>query len=160
MSKVTVRPAGDADLAALFALRHEVFVLEQAVPDALERDEHDPVAEHVVAVDITGRVVGTGRVYREGAQAYGDRDVGHIGRVAVARVARGAGVGAALVRALEERAVALGCSAVVLGAQVPAVDFYRRLGYEPYGEVFDDAGLEHRWMRRRLDKAVIHPTRA
>ena len=68
VSTVTVRPAGDADRAALFALRHEVFVLEQAVPDVLERNEHDPLAEHVVAVDITGRVVGTGRVYREGAE--------------------------------------------------------------------------------------------
>ena len=152
MSGVTVRAAGEADLAALLALRHEVFVLEQGVPAELESDDYDVTAAHVVAVDAGGHVVGTGRVYREAGQAYGDLPVpvGHIGRLAVARTARGKGIGAALVRALEDRARTLGLGAVVLGAQLHAVEFYRGLGYQPYGEVFDDAGIGHRWMRRRL----------
>jgi predicted GNAT family N-acyltransferase len=39
---------------------------------------------------------------------------------------------------------------VVLSAQTYAVAFYERLGYTAYGEEFDDAGIPHRWMRKKL----------
>lgn len=144
MTGSSVRPATAADMPAVYALRHEVFVVEQQVPAELERDELDEAAEHVVALDGTGAVVGTGRVVEE----FGG--VAHLGRLAVRRPARGTGVGVALVRGLENRARASGLRRVVLGAQVHAVGFYERLGYTAYGEVFDDAGIDHRWMRRDL----------
>lgn len=144
MTGSRVHPAAAADMPAVYALRHEVFVLEQQVPAELERDELDETAGHVVALDGTGVVVGTGRVVEE------SDGVAHLGRLAVRRHARGTGVGVALVRGLEERARASGLRCAVLGAQVHAVGFYQRLGYTAYGEVFDDAGIDHRWMRRDL----------
>ena len=36
-------------------------------------------------------------------------------------------------------------------AQAPAVGFYARQGYLPHGQRFDEAGIEHLTMRRRLD---------
>lgn len=142
---VTVVPvAGAADLAAAYAVRHQVFVGEQGVPVELEVDEHDPDADHVVARLADGRVVGTGRLVLEPG------GVGHLGRLAVLAEVRGAGAGAALVRALEDRARARGLASVVLGGQVYAVGFYERLGYTAYGEEFDDAGIPHRWMRTQL----------
>ncbi|NED15506.1 GNAT family N-acetyltransferase, partial [Streptomyces sp. SID9124] len=72
------------------------------------------------------------------------------GRLAVSRAARGLGVGAALVRAIEDAARDQGLAAVDLHAQTHALRFYERLGYEPYGPEFMDAGIPHRAMRRAI----------
>ena len=154
MSAATVRLAvTDDDRAAAFAVRHDVFVTEQGVPADLELDEHDDTAEHVVAYD--GRTaLGAGRLVTEPPGFAGTDPVlgpvGHLGRLAVRPEGRGTGLGVALVRAIEARATDLGLRVMVLGAQTQAIGFYERLGYTAYGDVFDDAGLPHRWMRRLL----------
>ena len=134
-------------------MRYDVFVTEQQVPAELELDELDDLADHFVAYD-DDEAVGAGRLVIEPAGFEGADlalgQVGHLGRLAVRPQTRGTALGAALVRAIEERASARGLSVVVLAAQTHAMAFYERLGYSGYGEVFDDAGLPHRWMRRRL----------
>ncbi|WP_324783714.1 GNAT family N-acetyltransferase [Streptomyces sp. H51] len=147
-----VRVAEDAaDREACFALRTEVFVREQGVPEDLEYDEYDAVAVHLLAVREDGIALGTGRLlYGEAAASKtgGDPSVGSLGRLAVAARARGLGVGAALVRAVEEAARARGLAAVDLHAQTHALGFYERLGYRAYGPVYPEAGIPHRAMRR------------
>ncbi|MFD9317407.1 GNAT family N-acetyltransferase [Streptomyces sp. NPDC057456] len=149
-----VRVAEDpADREACFAVRKEVFVGEQGVPEDLEYDAHDPGAVHVLAVREDGLPLGTGRLlYGEAAAARtgGDPSVGSLGRLAVTREARGLGVGVALVRAIEEAARALGLAAVDLHAQTQALGFYERLGYTAYGPEDLEAGIPHRSMRRSL----------
>lgn len=136
-----------------YALRHEVFVDEQGVPEDLERDERDPDADHVLAW-LDGRPVGAGRLVVEPAGHAGLDPalgpVGHLGRLAVLEAARGNGIGAAMVREIEERARARGLRCVYLGAQTHAVGFYERLGYDAYGPQFDDAGIPHRHMWRAI----------
>ncbi|MGW0993836.1 GNAT family N-acetyltransferase [Streptomyces sp. NPDC002520] len=150
----TVRIAEDpADREACFAVRKAVFVVEQDVPEDIEYDAYDAGAVHVLAVREDGVPLGTGRLlYGESAAAKtgGDASVGSLGRLAVAREARGLGVGAALVRAIEDTARARGLAAVDLHAQTQALGFYERLGYEAYGPEFPDAGIAHRAMRRAL----------
>ncbi|MFE3635578.1 GNAT family N-acetyltransferase [Streptomyces sp. NPDC059168] len=150
----TVRVAEDpADREACFAVRKEVFVVEQGVAQDIEYDAYDAVAVHVLAVREDGVPLGTGRLLYGAAAAAktgGDASVGSLGRLAVARSARGLGVGAALVRAVEEAARARGLAAVDLHAQTHALRFYERLGYEAYGPEFPDAGIAHRAMRRVL----------
>ncbi|MFF0476156.1 GNAT family N-acetyltransferase [Streptomyces sp. NPDC004284] len=150
----TVREAvGEGDREACFAVRREVFVEEQGVPQELEYDTYDATAVHVLAVRADGLPLGTGRLLH-GADAAGktggDASVGSLGRLAVAKAARGLGVGAALVRAVEDAARERGLSAVDLHAQTHALGFYERLGYEVYGPEFPDAGIPHRAMRRAL----------
>ncbi|MGW2829254.1 GNAT family N-acetyltransferase [Streptomyces sp. NPDC001286] len=149
-----VRVAEDpADLEACFAVRKEVFVGEQGVPEDIEYDEYDAVAVHVLAVREDGFTLGTGRLLHGQAAAAkvgGDLSVGSLGRLAVAREARGLGVGVALVRAIEDAARALGLTAVDLHAQTHALGFYERLGYEAYGPEYQEAGIPHRAMRRAL----------
>jgi predicted GNAT family N-acyltransferase len=70
--------------------------------------------------------------------------------MAVRRDARGAGVGSAVLRALMDRARQRGDHEVVLHAQLAAQDFYARHGFEPEGEIFMDAGIEHIAMRHRF----------
>jgi predicted GNAT family N-acyltransferase len=149
-----VRVAEDpADRDACFAVRKDVFVAEQGVPEDIEYDAHDAGAVHVLAVGEDGVPLGTGRLLY-GAEAAGktggDPGVGSLGRLAVTRAARGLGVGAALVRAIEEAARARGHAAVDLHAQTHALGFYEKLGYEAYGPEFPDAGIPHRAMRRAL----------
>ena len=149
-----VRVAEDpADREACFAVRKEVFVVEQGVPQELEYDVYDAVATHVLAVREDGTPLGTGRLlYGEAvaAKTDGDLTVGSLGRLAVTEEARGLGVGVALVRAIEDAARARGLAAVDLHAQTHALGFYERLGYEAYGPEFPDAGIPHRAMRRAL----------
>ncbi|MFE6838796.1 GNAT family N-acetyltransferase [Streptomyces sp. NPDC057705] len=142
----------EADVAACFAVRTEVFVVEQSVPESIEYDAYDAGAVHVLAVGPDGAPLGTGRLLH-GAAALaktGDPAVGSLGRLAVAKSARGLGVGVALVRAIEAEAVRLGLTGVDLGAQTHALGFYERLGYVAYGPEFQDAGIPHRAMRRPL----------
>ncbi len=156
-----VRLARAEDMPAVFALRHEVFVLGQGVPAELERDELDASADHVVALDAdttdgTQRLVGTGRLVDGRIDEKGRLEpgsagtVGTVGRMAVCAQARGTGAGRALLAALTQRAGARGLPAVELHAQVHARAFYERAGFEPFGEVYLEAGIEHLGMRREL----------
>ncbi|MFI6702112.1 GNAT family N-acetyltransferase [Streptomyces sp. NPDC050509] len=150
----TLRVARDpADVAACFAVRKEVFVVEQRVPEELEYDGRDGDAVQVLAVRDDGVPLGTGRLlYGPGAadRTGGDPDTGALGRLAVSPAARGLGIGAALVRAIEDAARERGLRVVDLHAQTHALGFYERLGYEAYGPEFPDAGIPHRSMRRVL----------
>jgi len=150
-----VRLAQPEDMAAAYALRHEVFVIGQDVPPELERDELDATAEHAVALD-GGHVLGTGRLV-DGRIGEDLRlvpgtpgTVGTIGRMAVDPAARGAGVGRALLDVLVDRARALGLPVVELHAQLHAKDFYERAGFIPFGDVYLEAGIEHVGMRKDL----------
>ena len=107
----------------------------------------------VLAVTEDGVPLGTGRLLQGEAAAAkvgGDPAVGSLGRLAVTREARGLGVGAALVGAIEAAARARGLTAVDLHAQTHALGFYERLGYVAYGPEFADAGMPHRAMRKAL----------
>ncbi|MER6996296.1 GNAT family N-acetyltransferase [Streptomyces sp. NPDC000410] len=148
MSDFVVREAtGAADREACFAVRKEVFVVEQRVPEEIEYDAHDADAVHLLALGPDGPL-GTGRLLI--GHLPSDPATGSLGRLAVTRAARGLGVGAALVRAIEEAARVRGLAAVDLHAQTHALGFYERLGYEAYGPEFPDAGMPHRAMRRAL----------
>ncbi|WP_335931608.1 GNAT family N-acetyltransferase [Streptomyces sp. PTD5-9] len=150
----TTRTAvGERDIAACLRVRKDVFVHEQNVPEEIEYDALDAVAVHVLAVAADGAPLGTGRLLHGPAAADrtgGDPGVGSLGRLAVTGRARGLGVGAALVRAIEDAARELGLTAVDLHAQTHALGFYERLGYAAYGPEFPDAGIPHRAMRRTL----------
>ena len=153
---LTVRLAQPEDLPAVFALRHDVFVIGQDVPVDLERDAYDDAADHAVAL-LDGVVIGTGRLVsgrigEDGHLLPGTAaTVGTIGRMAVADAARSSGVGRALLDLLVDRAQELGLPSVELHAQVHARGFYERAGFTPFGEVYVEAGIEHLGMRRDLD---------
>ncbi len=128
-----------------FAVRHTVFVGEQNVPVDLERDALDATAIHLLATH-GDQPVGTARIVVKG-------DTGKIGRVCVLRKQRGTGLGAALIRtALEILRDTPGVTRAALGAQIDALGFYEKLGFTAYGDVFDDAGIEHRMMERRVTR--------
>lgn len=128
------------DIAACRALRRRVFIEEQGVSEADEVDGLDEQAVHILAY-LDGVPVGSARLLAKG-------DTGKVGRVCVLPAARGTGLGAALMQAAVAQFRTMpGITKVKLGAQLHALAFYERLGFTPYGEVFLDAGIEHRDMR-------------
>ncbi|MDH3660690.1 MAG: GNAT family N-acetyltransferase [Alphaproteobacteria bacterium] len=130
----------EVEREAAFAVRKAVFVDEQEVSLALEFDGLDDRAEHLLAV-LDGRAVGTLRLRRV------DHAIVKIERVAVLREARGHAVGCALMTAALARLRKRGFGQVKLHAQTKALDFYAKLGFAAYGEVFDEDGIAHRAMR-------------
>ena len=126
------------------ALRREVFIDEQRIPEEMEWDAQDATALHAVAVNRLGKVIATGRLLQDAP------GVARVGRMAVHRTMRGGGHGAAVLRALEAAARARGDREVTLHAQRSAERFYARLGYAVSGEPFDEAGITHIEMRRTL----------
>jgi phosphoribosylglycinamide formyltransferase-1 len=135
------RAADDAGLLeCAFAVRREVFCEEQNVPEELELDARDEDAWHFLAF-VDGEPAATARLLQtEGAAK--------IGRVAVRKAYRGRGLGDKVMEAAMHAAKELRLDPMVLDAQLPVIPFYERFGFVAEGDVFDDAGIPHRRMRR------------
>ena len=132
------------DIAACIAIRREVFIDEQNVPEAEELDDLDAGAIHILARDAEGEAWGTARLLIQGA-------TGKIGRVAVRKGARGTGLGARLIEAsIAELGRMPGVTRLKLSAQTYVIPFYERFGFVAYGPEYDDAGIPHRDMARDL----------
>jgi predicted GNAT family N-acyltransferase len=141
---VTVRTARDpAEVEAAKELRVKVFCDEQGVDASEELDEFDDLATHLIAVDETG-VLATCRLREVDAGAW------KLERMAVGRDSRDLGVGARLLAGAEREARDAGAATMVLNAQVGARRFYVSHGYEPEGETFMEAGIEHIRMTKAL----------
>ena len=143
MTRPTAAVAGAADLPEVMTLRTRVFVEEQGVPPEIEQDAADATAVHALSRDDAGRVVATGRLL------VGD-GTATIGRMAADAGARGRGHGAAVLGELHRQAVLRGVTEVELHAQVTARAFYERAGYTVVGEEYQEAGIAHVTMVRRL----------
>jgi predicted GNAT family N-acyltransferase len=121
-------------------LRFGIFVGEQNVPAGIELDDLDESCVHAVAFDVDGKPIGTGRLLPDG----------RVGRMAVVKEWRRRGIGAEILTALIEAARKRGHVEVVLSAQLQAAEFYREHGFAAEGKVFEEAGILHQKMRRKL----------
>ena len=120
----------------VIALRYEVFVFEQKVPEEMEIDAHDATAHHMRVQDGNQHCVGVMRIVIKG-------NSGKIGRVAVARDYRRQGVGTEMMVKAVEYCRALKLDSVTLDSQSYVTAFYERLGFVREGEPFMDAGIPH-----------------
>ncbi len=149
--EVRVLPVkGDGQLFQALAIREIVFIEEQSVPEGLERDEEDAKAFHVLAMR-GGHAVGTGRLVELGQPPDGSAGQwGRIGRMAVLQSERKHGVGSRLLDALETEARQRRYDGIMLHAQLSAMEFYKRHGYAAHGSVFEEAGMPHLEMTKKL----------
>jgi predicted GNAT family N-acyltransferase len=133
------------DLEAALSIRNIVFVQGQNVPAELENDAHDRTdATHYLARTDDGTPCGAARwrVTENGVK---------LERFAVLGQYRNQQVGAALLASvLNDVQAAHPQATVYLNAQLPAVRFYERHGFEKIGEQFTEASIEHykmQWKR-------------
>lgn len=149
-------------------IRKKVFIDEQGFQD--EYDEVDKMAVHFVLFEdgclpdersTTGRsateqsaieqsaieqsAIATCRVFwNEEMNAYA------LGRLAVIAESRGKNIGSILVNEVEKYVRLRGGTEIVLHAQCRATEFYGKLGFVEFGEVQDEEGCPHIWMRKML----------
>jgi len=123
-------------------LRHQVFVIEQKVPEDMEWDEFDEIAWHAIATE-NNQTVGTGRLIINGR-------IAKIGRMAVQPSKRNQGIGKSILNALIQTAKEKGAQECILHAQTHALAFYAKADFEPHGPIFDEAGIPHVEMRIML----------
>ena len=121
------------------AIRYEVFVEEQNVPEELEIDGLDNEARHVLAF-VDEMPIGTGRIL----------DDGHIGRIAVLEKHRGLGIGKLIMKELINCAQEMSLEKVWLSSQWHAHSFYLDLGFVCIGEIYKEAGIDHIKMFRKF----------
>jgi predicted GNAT family N-acyltransferase len=119
-----------------FALRRDIFVVEQQIDEAEEFDADDLTATHLVAI-AEGTVVGTLRIIETPEHT-------KLGRVAVARTWRGHGISTLMLTRAMELARERGANRFWLAAQHDKTRVYEKLGFTAYGEKFDDgSGILH-----------------
>ncbi len=119
--------------AELYSIRRAVFIEEQNVPESIELDGRDPDCFHVLASDKNGRPVGTARMDNKGK----------IGRMAVLQDHRRRGIGRKMIQALMDYGRKNSITDFHVSSQVTAIGFYRKMGFEPFGEEFIEAGIKH-----------------
>lgn len=167
------------DVHALYKLRVDVFVHEQATPYA-EIDDTDaqPSTIHLLAwdgpaqkqaqaqtqaptQDPTPRLLGTARLFPAtipdpDAAKHGEPadaptlEIVQFGRFALDPAARGTGLGPQLIdAALQFAATARPGAPVYLEAQSPLTGYYGRFGFSVCGEPFDEDGTPHTPMIKR-----------
>lgn len=148
---VTISPIqNEGELFQALAIREVVFIEEQHVPEGIERDAEDAKAYHVLAFQ-GGHAIGTGRLVMLPQPPPGQSGTwAQIGRMAVLQAHRKAHVGSKLLETLEEEAKRRGVTGIKLHAQLFALEFYKKRGYEPLGAVFMEAGIEHLEMQKKL----------
>jgi Predicted acyltransferase len=127
---------GVGTLTAVFAIRRAVFVGEQGVDPALEWDDAETAATHVLGV-ADGRAVGTARI------RFVDDDTAKAERLAVRQSDRRQGYGRRLMDAVEAYATHSGATRCRLHAQRRVEQFYRSIGYRTVGDEFEEAGIPH-----------------
>ena len=132
-----------AELAEHFALRHRVFVVEQGIFEADDRDRHDDDAGtlHVVGL-VAGAVGGAVRLYP--LDAAGDLWKGD--RLAVLPEHRACRLGARLVRFAVATAGQRGGRRMIAHIQLPNVRFFEHLGWHREGAPAPFHGVEHSLM--------------
>ncbi len=143
----------DADRLASWNVREQVFIGEQGIDEAIERDGLDGLAWHFVAWEAdtpcgTARVLGVDHEHRLVAAA--GATVVKIGRMAVLPAWRRRGIGRRLLDYAIDFARTSGAKRAELSAQEYVVAFYEAAGFAASGAPYEEAGIPHRHMTRTL----------
>ncbi len=129
--------------AEALEVRITVFVKEQGFRDQF--DDIDEIAAHFVAFDDDNNPIGTCRVFvSEDNSSY------LLGRLAVIKEYRGQKIGRRIVEEAEKYVREMGGQELRLHAQYQVEEFYEQIGYISFGEIEEEEGHPHIWMKKRL----------
>ena len=117
-------------------IRHQVFIVEQNVPQHVEIDQFEDLARYLLAT-LDGQFVGTAR-WRKTTKGI------KLERFAVLKENRTYGVGRALVEFMLEKVI--NEAVVYLHAQDHVIIFYKKFGFQPVGDYFYEGGISHQEM--------------
>ena len=126
-------------------IRQVVFEDEQGFVD--EFDATDDIATHFVVFDEDETPIGTCRVFWDMK-----RNTYILGRLAVIKEYRHQNIGSLIMQEVEKYVTNIGGKSIVLHAQCQASGFYSKNGYVECGEIDDEQGCPHVWMKKTLEK--------
>ncbi|WEV45374.1 GNAT family N-acetyltransferase [Streptococcaceae bacterium ESL0687] len=118
-------------------IRNKVFVEEQGVPYSMEVDEEEPLCIHFVLYNDDQEAVATARLLPKNEKEF------VLQRMAVLKEFRGQGFAKTLVEDLLAFSKAEKFKKINLHAQLTAKGFYQTFGFEEFGQIFDEAGIDH-----------------
>ncbi|BCL36811.1 GNAT family N-acetyltransferase [Nostoc sp. MS1] len=144
MSDVIIRVAKiPEEFPAIASIRKTVFQKEQGVETALEFDGKDDICEHLIAY-LDAQAIGTARI------RYLDEKTVKIERLAVLSIARGQGIGQKLMEKALEIIAEKNIIEAVVHAQTYIQPLYQKLGFIQVGDVFEEAGISHIEMKKKV----------
>ena len=123
-------------------IRQKVFVDEQGFKE--EFDKIDDLADHFVLYD-GSEPIATFRIFN------GEKQGEYVlGRLAVIKEYRGKNIGSDILSEAEKIVLNKKGKSIVLHAQCRAKNFYAKSGYVEFGEIGEEEGLPHIWMKKQL----------
>lgn len=133
------------ELYSFLKLRTDVFFVEQRIDEEeLDNRDQEGATEHLWIADALGTAAYL-RVLRDDIASHEDANI-IVGRVVVRADRRGEGLAQQLMACVIERH---GAQSMLLHAQSYAVPLYAKSGFEAFGGVYLEAGIEHLSMFRR-----------
>jgi len=126
------------------AIRHEIFIEEQAYPPGSDIDDLEEDTEHLVLYE-NKHPIATVRIYNTENHTY------RIERVAVRSEARKRGLGTKLMELAEAKIIELGGTRITLKSEDTAIAFYQKFGYEVVGDEIMEYGLSHQQMEKTIE---------
>jgi len=124
-------------------VRRQVFTEEQGIKREMDINGLDRNSAHIIAYD-NDVPIRTARIrYKNGIQA-------KLERIAVLKTYRGQGIGKRIIAASLGLAKTKGALEVTLDSQQSAAGFYEKLGFRQEGEPFEEVGIPHIAMTKKL----------
>lgn len=135
---------GRDEVAAIFRLRIEVFVIEQDCPYQ-DIDGLDALANHLMVLD-GDQLVAYSRILPPGTSYH---DAASIGRILTAKSHRSRGIGAKMIRlSIDHIREFLPGDLIRISAQAHLQEYYGRFGFDTFGEEYLEDGIPHIGMVR------------
>ena len=128
------------------ALRQRVFVVEQQ-SIYIDLDGLDQGALHLcVQEHKSEEVIGYTRLRLDKKSK-----VAKIERVVIDQNYRGKGIANQLMQACLDKSILDQMAEIKLSAQVEVIPYYKKWGFVAVGDVYDDGGIDHRDMIKKLE---------
>ncbi len=125
----------DQELNEVHSIRNTVFIKEQNVPPEIEWNDYEDSAIHYIC-KLDDKTVGTGRIVFFGLEA-------KIERVAVLKQYRNSGIGTYIMEFLINECKKRNATTIFAHVQMQAYGFYKKLGFQEFGDIFFEADIEH-----------------
>lgn len=144
MDEIKVKLAeNEKEISESREVRKQVFQMEQGIDSKLDFDGKDDEADQFIAY-FNNKAVGTIRIrYLADKRA-------KLERLAILRDYRKMGIGKKLVEHIINYLKEKGIESIMLDSQEQAKNFYERIGFEKKGEVFEEAGIPHVEMWKKI----------
>jgi predicted N-acetyltransferase YhbS len=139
-------PATNEDFKEYYALRYEVLRKPWGQAKGTEKDDYEPISEHLMAVDDqTQKIVGVVKLCEKVP------GVGWLSHLAVDLKHQNKGIGTLLVRTIEQAATKKGYTVIGCWSRLNTTLYFERFGYQIVGLPTNYFGtIQVAWMEKTL----------